>query len=166
VCVEIVPIGESACELTLTHERLHGEHVTRTEEGWNQILDELVSVPGQNNTEMEARVGGLWTIIDRRLGTDYKAIGEYLEIERPHRLTFTFGMPQFSEEFSRVTIEIVPAGAGCFLTGVRERVHSSMVHRSWYNWMRCYIGAGMTTDFDSDVGVDLYRRWASMNVGQ
>ena len=70
-----------------------------------------------HSTELDVRVGGGWTIIDRRDGVDYRAIGEYLEIDRPRRLVFTFGMPQFAEGFARVAVEIAADGTGA---------------RSWY----------------------------------
>lgn len=43
VCVELVSLGDSGCELTLTHEGLRPEHAARTEAGWSQILDGLAS---------------------------------------------------------------------------------------------------------------------------
>ena len=73
-----------------------------------------------NSTEIDARVGGQWTITDRRDGTDYTALGEYLEIDRPCRLVFTFAMPQFSNEFDRIVVEIAPDGTGCSLTLTHE----------------------------------------------
>jgi uncharacterized protein YndB with AHSA1/START domain len=75
-----------------------------------------------HDTKLDPRIGGKWTIIDRRGGIDYTAIGEYLEIERPHRLVFSFSMPQFSPEFGRVIVEIVPEGEGCILTLTQESV--------------------------------------------
>jgi uncharacterized protein YndB with AHSA1/START domain len=66
--------------------------------------------------ELDARVGGKWTITARRGGMDYTAVGEYLEIDRPRCLVFTFAMPQFSPNSDRITVEIVPDGAGCILT--------------------------------------------------
>src|SRR5690349_17749924 len=69
---------------------------------------------------LDVRVGGKWTIMARRAGTDYTAIGEYLEIERPRRLVFTFAMPQFSPEYNRLTIEIVADGSGSLLTLTHE----------------------------------------------
>src|SRR3569833_623760 len=67
-----------------------------------------------HTTELDVRVGGKWTITARRDGSDYTATGEYLESDRPRRRVFSFSMPLFSPESCTVTVEIVPAGDGCF----------------------------------------------------
>ena len=41
------------------------------------------------------------------------AEGEYLEIDRPRWLVFTFRMPQFSDSEDRVVVEIAPLAEGC-----------------------------------------------------
>ncbi len=70
--------------------------------------------------EIDARVGGKFCFIDRRDNGEFKDdiehIGEYLEIDRPRKLVFTFGVPQFDPRMTTVTIEIVPSGSGCELT--------------------------------------------------
>lgn len=66
--------------------------------------------------EIDARVGGRFTIVDRRDGEDVLHTGEYLELDRPRRLVFTFGVPKYSPEFDRVTVDIAPLGSGCELT--------------------------------------------------
>jgi uncharacterized protein YndB with AHSA1/START domain len=73
-----------------------------------------------HKTQMDVRVGGKWTITDRRGGTDYTALGEYVEVRRPHRLIFTFGMPVFSEEFDRIIVDIAPHDDGCIMTMTQE----------------------------------------------
>jgi uncharacterized protein YndB with AHSA1/START domain len=70
----------------------------------------------KNSTEIDARPGGKWSITDRRDDNDYTGLGEYLEVDRPRRLVFTFAMPQFSEHADRVVVEIAPDGSGCVLT--------------------------------------------------
>src|SRR5688572_21766991 len=70
--------------------------------------------------EIDARVGGKWTITARRGGINYTASGEYLEIDRPRRLVFTFEMLQFSPNSDRITIEVAPSGTGCLLTFTQE----------------------------------------------
>ncbi|MDH3403796.1 MAG: SRPBCC domain-containing protein [Acidobacteriota bacterium] len=70
--------------------------------------------------EIEARVGGRYSIVERRDGQDVDHTGEYLEIDRPHRLVFTLQVPLYSEAVDRVTVEIEPAGGGCELTLVHE----------------------------------------------
>jgi uncharacterized protein YndB with AHSA1/START domain len=67
-------------------------------------------------TEIDARVGGRFVIVERRNGEDVEHTGEYLVIDRPRRLVFTFGVPKYSPLFSEVNIEIVPAASGCDLT--------------------------------------------------
>jgi len=58
----------------------------------------------------EPKVGGTWEIVDHREGKDYRAIGEYLEIDPPSRLVLTFEMPQFSETVDTITVEVTSHG--------------------------------------------------------
>ena len=68
--------------------------------------------------EVDARVGGRYAFVDRRDGEDMEHAGEYLELERPRRIVFTFGVN--GSEPDRVAVEIVPLESGCELTLVHE----------------------------------------------
>lgn len=68
-----------------------------------------------NVTEIDARVGGKWRMMDRREGVDYTAEGEYLELDRPRRIVFTFSMFQFSPNSDTITVEFEADGAGCVM---------------------------------------------------
>ncbi len=74
------------------------------------------------STEIDPRVGGGWKITDCREGTDYTAVGEYLEIDRPHRLAFAFAMPQFSPNSDTITVELEADGDGTLMTFIHEGV--------------------------------------------
>lgn len=58
-------------------------------------------------------VGGAWEIVDHREGKDYRAIGEYIEIDRPRKIVFTFQMPQFSDTTDTITVELQETQQGC-----------------------------------------------------
>ena len=70
--------------------------------------------------EIDAQVGGEFTIVDRREDEDIEHFGEWVEIERPPsgsgtwRLAFDFSVNQ--SPVSRVAVEIVPESTGCTIT--------------------------------------------------
>ena len=70
--------------------------------------------------EVDARVGGMFNFTERRGDMDAEHIGEYLEIDRPRRLVFTFYTERGSTDVSRVTIDIMALPSGCELTLTHE----------------------------------------------
>ena len=86
--------------------------------------------------ETDPRVGGRFTFTDRRDGLDVVHTGEYLEIDRPRRLVFTFGVPTYSPVMTEVTIEIVPLDDGCELTLTHEGVPPEYAERNVEGWTR------------------------------
>ncbi len=84
--------------------------------------------------QIEPRVGGRFRIVDRRDGEDVAHVGEYLEIERPHRLVFSFGVPKYSNLLSRVTIDIASAAGGCELTLTNAAVPQEYVEGTRQGW--------------------------------
>lgn len=88
--------------------------------------------------EVDARVGGAFNFTDRRDGVDAEHIGEYLAIDRPRRLVFTFHTERNATDLSRVSIEIVPLATGCELTLTHE------IDRKWAEY-KDRTEAGWTT---------------------
>jgi uncharacterized protein YndB with AHSA1/START domain len=66
--------------------------------------------------EIDPRVGGRYVFTERRDGEDAEHTGEYLEIDRPRRLVFTLSVEKYGQDADRITVEIVPIGAGCEVT--------------------------------------------------
>ena len=97
--------------------------------------------------KIEPRVGGRFTFTERRpdMG-DVRHVGEYLEIDRPRRLVFTFGVPQFDPRTTTVTVEIRPKGEGCELTLTNDGVPPDYAKRNQEGWTR--ILAGLQPAYD------------------
>ena len=95
----------------------------------------LFATPGgvMERVEIDARVGGGFTVVERR-GADLAGhYGEYIVLDRPHRLAFDF-WTSFSEERTRVSIEIAPEGDGSLLTLTHEGVWADWTEKTRRGW--------------------------------
>ncbi|MEO8365003.1 MAG: SRPBCC domain-containing protein [Pseudoxanthomonas sp.] len=67
--------------------------------------------------DVDPRVGGSFSLKVERDGKLVDHVGQYLEIERPHRLVFSWAVKDESDDApSEVHIDINAAGSGCVLT--------------------------------------------------
>ena len=82
--------------------------------------------------EIDARVGGQFCIIENRDGVDAEHVGEYLDIDCPYRLRFSFGGKPFPATF--VTLTIQAKATGCELTLVHEGVWQSYQESVQHGW--------------------------------
>jgi uncharacterized protein YndB with AHSA1/START domain len=65
---------------------------------------------------VEPRVGGKFSFVVDRAGTEIDHVGEYLALDRPRLLVFTWATRDSLPETSRVIVEIVPLDGACELT--------------------------------------------------
>ncbi len=89
--------------------------------------------------DVDARLGGSFNIT-RRDGDDIEHIGEYLEIDRPRRLVFTFGVPKFSIKMTQVSIDLKPLPSGCELTLTHEGVLPEWLESGRQGWDKILSG--------------------------
>jgi uncharacterized protein YndB with AHSA1/START domain len=95
-------------------------------------------------TQNNPQVGGTWEIVDHRGGQDYRAFGEYLEIDPPKKIMFTFKMPQFSELEDTITVELKELQQGC------EMTFTQVIHVSQEaNWTESDIEKALGESHDS-----------------
>ncbi len=88
--------------------------------------------------DLEPRVGGKFSFVVNRAGQEFDHVGEYLEIDRPHRLVFTWGTRDTLPETSRVRVEIRPLDPGCELTLTHEMAPrwSAFAEQAAGSWRR------------------------------
>jgi uncharacterized protein YndB with AHSA1/START domain len=111
--------------------------------------------PTNKVTKNDPRVGGSWEIVDHREGKDYRAIGEYIEVDPPSKLVFTFKMPQFSDMEDRIFVEIKPVENGCEMTFTQvivvlheegwteediEKAHNEYSSQTEQGWYYMFLG--------------------------
>jgi uncharacterized protein YndB with AHSA1/START domain len=89
--------------------------------------------------EIDARVGGSFNIT-RRDGEDVQHVGTYLEIDRPRRLVFTFGVPKFSAQMTPVSIDFKPLLTGCEVTLTHEGVLPEWLDPTREGWGKILDG--------------------------
>jgi uncharacterized protein YndB with AHSA1/START domain len=85
--------------------------------------------------DIDPRVGGRFRIVQRRGDGDATHAGEYLDLERPRHLAFTWTTPPQPDQ-SRVHVEIAVAADGCELTLTHdmEPRWAPHVHRVEHGW--------------------------------
>lgn len=73
------------------------------------------SMKNLSRVRIDPRLGGSFEFVDVRDGEKVEHVGNYLELERPHRLAFTWRVKP-EEESSTVSIDIVAHAGGCEAT--------------------------------------------------
>ena len=86
-----------------------------------------------DRVEVDPQVGGGFRVDERRGDDIARHYGEYLEIDRPHRLVFDF-WTSFSDARTRVSIAIAPDGDGSLLTLTHEGVWADYEDRTRKGW--------------------------------
>jgi uncharacterized protein YndB with AHSA1/START domain len=79
--------------------------------------------------EIDARVGGTFTIVDRRGEDDVVHTGRYVTLERPRLIVFTLIVEKYSNESGTVSIEIAPRRPGCDVTVTHEMPAAAAANR-------------------------------------
>lgn len=84
--------------------------------------------------DIEPRVGGAYTFVDRRDGQDIEHVGRILELDRPRRLVFEFAVPKYDPRFTTVRLEIAADGDGAALTLTHEGVDDQYRDQTGQGW--------------------------------
>ncbi len=97
--------------------------------------------------EIEPGIGGRYTLTGKQpdMG-EVRPVGEYVEVGRPQRLVFTFGVPQFDPRMTTVRIDFHPDDNGCCLTLANDGVPVGYTERNREGWNR--ILAGLLPAYD------------------
>lgn len=85
---------------------------------------------------LEPRIGGKFSFVVNRAGVEIDHVGEYLEIDRPRRLVFTWGTRDSLPATSRVVVEITPRDGECELRLTHEMTPdwAAFVDRAAGSW--------------------------------
>lgn len=101
------------------------------------LLRKWMSPVGYAEASVDARVGGALHVamIDGDVRIEHA--GEFLELDRPRRMRFTWNSPYTGAAGSVVTVTLAPDGEGTRLTLVHEQLPGDVVspHQSGWNAM-------------------------------
>lgn len=98
--------------------------------------------------EIDPRLGGGFALIERRGEQVAEHFGEYVELDRPRRIAFDF-WTSFSDQRTRVTIDIAADGDGALVTLTHEGVWSEYEARTREGWGKILEGLSRSVSGDS-----------------
>lgn len=87
-------------------------------------------------SEVLACVGGGFRIVHHQDGADVEYLGEYLQIDRPHRLVFSLFVEKYAQRDDRVVLELAPVAEQSLLVLTHELslpnpAERSRIQRGW-----------------------------------
>jgi uncharacterized protein YndB with AHSA1/START domain len=111
----------------------------------------LFATPGgvMKKAEIAPHIGGRFEFAEQRGDALVRHVGEYLEIDRPRRLVFTFAaFVHDTDELTptKVTVEITPDGDGAMLKLVHEGVWADYQERTIRGWTMILDGLARTLE--------------------
>jgi uncharacterized protein YndB with AHSA1/START domain len=97
------------------------------------------TTPGElgelKRVSLDGHPGGTFSFVDAINGEELEHVGEYREIERPHRLVFTWSLARNPDDVSLVTVDIVPMNSGSGVTLTQE------MGDQWTEYINRVVGA-------------------------
>ena len=97
-------------------------------------MSRWLSPTGEAEVEADVRVGGRFTVVMLGEGMRLQHTGEYLAIEPPHKLSFTWISPYTGSEPSVVTVELARSDDGTVLRLTHERLPADQVEPHERGW--------------------------------
>lgn len=87
-------------------------------------------------SEIDARVGGRFRVVRQCNGEHVEYLGEYLEIDRPHRLVYSLFVEKHGQRDDRVIVEFAPVEEQSLLVLTHEfslpnPAERSRIQRGW-----------------------------------
>ena len=100
-----------------------------------RIFDAWLSAH-EARTEIDARVGGRFRVVRHCNGEEVEYSGEYLEIDRPHRLVYSLFVEKHGQRDDRVIVEFAPVEEQSLLVLTHEfslpnPAERSRIQRGW-----------------------------------
>jgi uncharacterized protein YndB with AHSA1/START domain len=88
------------------------------------------------SSEIDAQVGGGFRIVRHWGGEAVEYSGEYLEIDRPHRLVFSLFVEKYAQRDDRVIVELAPVEEQSLIVlthefSLRNPTERSRIERGW-----------------------------------
>ena len=91
-----------------------------------------------SRAETEPRVGGNYVIVMSNADKDWEHRGEYIEIEQPRRLVFTWCATSIDFAESLVSITLTPEGEKTRLRLVHERLPNHIIDGANKGWTELF----------------------------